>query len=203
MATLAGDIINFLVKLGLYDVILPFVLVFSISYGILERNKVLGDNKNASSMISFVLGFIVVATANILDLVNFAVTFFVLTVIGLIGMLTIVKFVNKDWKPGDWPLGVGFAFLIAIILVLFADLIDYKWIEEYVKPLLPALIFLALIALVVWVVIRKPGKKSSGTHEEKDKRSSEKSSTQKSDDSEVELEKVKEIKRPKGKIDIN
>ncbi len=202
MATFIGDVINFLVSLGLYDVILPFVLVFSISYGILERNKVLGDNKNASSMISFVLGFIVVATANILDLVNFAVTFFVLTVIGLIGMLVIVKFFNKDWKPGDWPLGVGFAFLIVIVLALFADLIDYKWVEEFIEPIIPALVFLALVALIIWVVVRKPGKKPSSAHEDKGKSSSEKPSAQKADE-EVELEKVKEIKKPKGKIDIN
>ena len=39
------QVINVLVDLGVYDVILPFLLVFTIVFAILEKTKVLGLEK--------------------------------------------------------------------------------------------------------------------------------------------------------------
>ena len=35
-------VIDFLAKIGVYDIILPFLLVFTIMFAILEKTKVLG-----------------------------------------------------------------------------------------------------------------------------------------------------------------
>ena len=40
-----GDSINFLVKLGVYDIILPFLLVFVLVFALLEKTKILGTDK--------------------------------------------------------------------------------------------------------------------------------------------------------------
>ncbi len=171
--TLAADVINILVKIGLYDVILPFILIFSISYGLLERNKVLSENKNINAVVSLVLGLLIVAAANLLNMVNLGVTYFVLVIIGLIIMLVITKLVNKDWTPGKWPLGIGFLFLIIIALVLFGNLINWEKLFKFLEPIIPLLIFLAIIGLILWFVMEKKPKQQTAKPSEKPKQDTE------------------------------
>ena len=45
MSSVFANAIQFLDRLGVYDVLLPFILVFAIVFAILERTKVLGTEK--------------------------------------------------------------------------------------------------------------------------------------------------------------
>ncbi len=65
---------TFLDKLGVFDVILPFLLVFSITYAILEKTRVFGTEvvdgktftkKNLNSLTSFAIAFFAVASAQV------------------------------------------------------------------------------------------------------------------------------------------
>ena len=64
--TVFRGIIGFLEQIGIYDVILPFLLVFTIIFAILEKTKVLGTEtiegkrytkKNINAMVAFVISF--------------------------------------------------------------------------------------------------------------------------------------------------
>ena len=72
-------IIGFLDKIGVYDVILPFLLVFTIVFAILEKTKVLGldkidgkefTKKNLNSMVAFVISFLVIASTQLVSVIN-------------------------------------------------------------------------------------------------------------------------------------
>ncbi|MFH1649241.1 MAG: hypothetical protein ABIA93_01705 [Candidatus Woesearchaeota archaeon] len=65
-------------KLGLYDVVLPFLLVFTIVYALFEKTKVFGTEehegkkytrKNMNAMASFVIAFFVVASSQLVQLI--------------------------------------------------------------------------------------------------------------------------------------
>ena len=45
MATAFREIIEFMEKLGVYDIVLPFLLVFVVVFAILEKTKVFGTEK--------------------------------------------------------------------------------------------------------------------------------------------------------------
>ena len=72
--------IAFLNDIGIYDVVLPFILVFTMIYAILEKSKVFGteklsdgsetSRKNLNSMFAFVVAFLVVASTQIVAAVN-------------------------------------------------------------------------------------------------------------------------------------
>ena len=81
MVSPLGKAVEFLRDFGLFDVILPFLLVFTITFAVLEKTKILGTikihgtdeympNKNLNSMVSFVVALLVVATANIVRAIN-------------------------------------------------------------------------------------------------------------------------------------
>src|SRR3989338_10174572 len=71
--------IEFLARLGLYDVVLPFLLVFTIVFAILEKTKLFGTEKigahdytkkNLNAMTAFVISFLVVASSQLVAAIN-------------------------------------------------------------------------------------------------------------------------------------
>lgn len=67
-------------KLGVYDVVLPFLLIFTIVYAILEKTRIFGEEKveggrvvsrkNLNGMTAFVIAFFVVASTKLVALIN-------------------------------------------------------------------------------------------------------------------------------------
>ncbi len=52
-----GDTINLLREVGVFDFLLPFLLIFSIIFAILEKTKILGEDKsNINIIVSTVIG---------------------------------------------------------------------------------------------------------------------------------------------------
>lgn len=91
--------LTFLYSLGLFDVILPFLLIFVLSFAVLERTKVLGtfkigkdeySKKNLDALAAFSLAFIVVGSAKI---VSFIVSFasYMMLILVILSLLIILN----------------------------------------------------------------------------------------------------------------
>jgi len=75
--------IQFLDRLGVYEVLLPFLLIFTLVFAILEKTRIFGveevegvgemPKKNLNSMFAFVTAFLVVASSRLVAAVNEAV----------------------------------------------------------------------------------------------------------------------------------
>ena len=72
--TVLGEAIDLLQDFGFFDVVLPFLLVFTIVFGILEKTKIFGTEKfkgndipkkNLNAMVAFSIAFFVVAAKEI------------------------------------------------------------------------------------------------------------------------------------------
>ena len=80
MATsVLGNVLEFFARIGVYDVILPFILVFTIVYAILEKTKVLGTEeidgtthtkRNLNAMAAFTIGFLVIASSKLVETIT-------------------------------------------------------------------------------------------------------------------------------------
>ena len=64
--TVFGGVIEFFNRLGVYDIVLPFLLIFSIVFAILEKTKILGTEevegkkytkKSINAIVAFVVSF--------------------------------------------------------------------------------------------------------------------------------------------------
>ncbi len=51
-----GDILSNLQQLGFFDYLLPFLIIFSIVYGILSKAQIFGQNKSINAIISLSIG---------------------------------------------------------------------------------------------------------------------------------------------------
>src|SRR3989344_2586987 len=56
------DAVGILQNIGVYSVVLPFLLIFALSYALLDKTKVLGDNKFVHAAVSLVLAFLFVSS---------------------------------------------------------------------------------------------------------------------------------------------
>ncbi len=84
------EVFQFLVDIGLVEVLLPFFLVFTITYGVLQRTNVFGmdgkkPKKKLNAMVAFVMGFFAVLATNLLNIINIILFYFVLLIV--IGLL--------------------------------------------------------------------------------------------------------------------
>lgn len=168
--------INFLESFGFFDIILPFILVFTLLFAIFEKTEVLGkDKKNLNAMVSFAIAFFVVGATNIIPVLRDA-----LPMISL-GLVIIISFVllygslhtgKEEFKLSKGYKGlIGILAFTAVILIFAANIrndsgdswlaVGWDFIVNDIAsgPLVSTVIFLGLTILVVWLVGWGPGTK--------------------------------------------
>ena len=177
--TAFGSVIDFLQKLGFFDVILPFLLVFTIVFGILEKTRVFGvekidgkeyPRKSINSMVAFAIGFFTVAAKQVVTSLQVSLPNVALVLIIVVCFLMLAGSFMGD-KPfslegrGAW---VGFLTVIMFLAVILIFLNSLGWLTPItaffsanMNSVLMPIIFLAVIAGSIFFVI------SSGKPKEK------------------------------------
>jgi len=129
--------LGFFDKLGVYDVILPFLLVFTIVFAILEKSKIFGTEKlgdkeypkkNLNAMVAFVTAFFVVASTKIVAIINKSIANTVLLLILSVFFLLLIGsfYSSKEevFLEGGWRTA-GMVFMLIGILLIFADAVGW------------------------------------------------------------------------------
>lgn len=127
-------------QVGLFDVILPFLLIFTLVFGVLEKSRIFGtekigdktySRKNLNAMVAFVTGFFVVASAQLVALINGFVAQVALVLVILIMFMILVASFHKpsedgfDLKDfgGKWLMWVVFV----AVLLIFANNVGWLY----------------------------------------------------------------------------
>ncbi|RME77364.1 hypothetical protein D6774_04780 [Candidatus Woesearchaeota archaeon] len=177
MATF-DTVLRTLESLGLSDVLLPFFLIFTIAFAVLQRAKVLGDPESDQSVrtyhvvLSTILGLVVVIphmlgkyppNADIVNIINAALPNVAVVLVALVMVLLLVGVFggSPTWAGG----ARGFiAFLsFAVVFYIFGSAANWfpvNWsVDRWIAPDTQAvLIVLAVFALIIWFITKKPEK---------------------------------------------
>ena len=172
--TIFGEVIGFMNKLGVYDIILPFLLVFTIVFAILEKTKVLGveevDNKkytkkNLNAIVAFVISFLVVASTTLVRVINEAVANIVLLMLVVISFLMLVGvfFGSKEVTLENFPGWTKFFMVVVFIGIVVIFLQALGWLEDIVGLFIyyydvawvAALILIILILAFMWFITKE------------------------------------------------
>jgi len=136
MATPFREVIEFFDTIGVFDVVLPFLLVFTIVFALLERTKVFGvddidgkkyTKKNLNSVAAFVIAFLVVASSELVGIItkvssNFVVLLFLIVLFLLLVGSFFMEKPQGVFLEGGWR--TGFMVLVFIVLIfIFLDAI--------------------------------------------------------------------------------
>ncbi|MBI2657918.1 hypothetical protein HYX08_04460 [Candidatus Woesearchaeota archaeon] len=180
MATPFRQVIEFFDSIGLFDVVLPFLLVFTIVFAIFEKTKVLGTEdidgkkytkKNLNAIASFVIAFLVIASSELVEVITTVSSNAVVVLFLSVLFLLLVGSFHKEGEPifleGGWK--VVFMVIVFIAIVgIFLDAIKSPdgrtWLERIGDftgsggdELAGSIVLLALIVLfVVYAVKEQP-----------------------------------------------
>ena len=100
--TTLGGAVDFFKELGLFDVVLPFILVFAIVFAILEKTRLLGQEKdgtpkkNLNSLVALVLALLVLAVNAAVNFISLFFTNAVLIIVASLGFLLILGLFRGD-----------------------------------------------------------------------------------------------------------
>ncbi len=158
------DAFQLLVDIGLVDVILPFILVFTITYAVLQNTQVFGTEngkpkKKINAMVAFVMGFFAVLTVNLVGTLNIMLTYFVLLLV--IGLLLALVFGIAGAEVGSKNKIFVALMIMFIVIFVFLGLVRAGIIEEnafwsgFVLPLA----IMAAIVFIIYYIFKKEKKK--------------------------------------------
>ena len=160
MVSQIQDIFSQLQDVGLYDFILPFLLVFTIVFAILEKTYIFGkttngeSKRNINAIVALILGLVIINQFEIIQsLNNFLpkISFFI-----IVSLMILILFglFGANVEKG---LG-GVLLLLAAIVSLVATYwalgpsLDFRvpyWVQDNVAMIIVLLIFFIIIFAVV------------------------------------------------------
>jgi len=165
--------IGFFEQLGVYDVVLPFLLVFTIVFAILEKTKAFGTEKlgskdkeytrkNLNAMTAFVSAFFVVASTQLVAIVNTVVAHSVLLLLMVILFLMLAGSFHSGkeeffLEEGFWRttfMVIVFAGIVLIFLnaLGWLDIIWYNLFFRFDSVTVSSLVLVAvLVGFMVYV----------------------------------------------------
>ncbi|MBW2965672.1 hypothetical protein KY342_01050 [Candidatus Woesearchaeota archaeon] len=79
-----------------FSIIFPAILIFLLVFALLQKIKIIGDNKAINALVAIALAFIVLLSQNILSIINFAAPWFVIVFVFLILLLTVFKLMGAS-----------------------------------------------------------------------------------------------------------
>lgn len=121
----------FLNDIGVYDVVLPMLLIFSIVFAILEKTKIFGEEKmngqnvtrkNINAMVAFVCAFFVVASAQLVATIHKLVADVALVLVTFVMFMILLGVFREDGKnalEGTWQKTFMWIAFISIALIFF------------------------------------------------------------------------------------
>jgi len=173
-------------NLGVFNVILPFLLVYAIMYGILSKYKILGDpfaegdkgrvTRSLISIVSASTGFFIVGSANVVLSLKTLIPYVVLFLLTLFFLiLAISPFLQREEKSGELQMGnktrmillassiIIFTLMVIFILGLY-NYINSTLTSPVLSSLQPFIETLAILAIMFgvayWAVKPEKGQKS-------------------------------------------
>ena len=178
------DVITFFDKIGLYDVVLPFLLVFTIVFAVLEKTKVLGTEKhegheytkkNLNAMASFVIAFLVIAAKELVQVINETVSRAVIVLFFSILFLMLVGSFHKEGEPiflkGGWKIAFEIIVFVAISGIFLNSLKSpdgRTWLQRITDyagsgsdMLVGSILLLGIVVIFIMYATKEPSKPSS------------------------------------------
>ncbi len=171
-----SNALDFLREFGIFDVILPFLLVFAVVFGILEKTRILGEEKvgkeiyprkNLNAIVAFVFAMLVVAATKIVGVINLALPQISLLVIVALSFLMMIGIFMKpdntlyEKLTKGWMTFLMILMFIAVIFVFLGNLpanekqswlgFAFDYVVEFWSGTLIAT--LVLLVVVIWAIV--------------------------------------------------
>ncbi len=165
----AQDILYQLQSSGLYEIALPFLLIFTITFAILEKTKIFGAGKdqeprsNINVVVSVILGLLIINQFEIVDRLNLFLPKVSLFIVVAIMFLILLGVFGANISEGFSGILLLIFAIVSLFVIYWAltpyvglDFIGPYWLESWGYDNSSTLIFLVIIGIIIWAVVKKP-----------------------------------------------
>ena len=175
--------IIFFKDFGLFDVVLPFLLIFALIFAILEKTRILGTEgkdlpkRNLNTIVAFVIAMLVVATNKVVTAINTALPNIVFIIVAFVAFLLMIGVFFPTGELNLWAkkehAGFAMGFMIFSLIALVIIILDsikldsgkswLSYILEYALtnfsgPIVMSVIFLVVALVAIGYVTSSPKK---------------------------------------------
>jgi hypothetical protein len=168
------EVLDFFGEIGLFDVVLPFLLVFTIVFAILEKTKVFGveevdgkkyTKKNLNSIAAFVISFLVVASSELVEIITeVSSNVVVLLLLVVLFLLLVGAFYVEGEKSvfleGGWKTLFMVIVFIGIVIIFLNALGFLEDFTDFLgggrNEVTGSIILLVIVVLFIGWVVREP-----------------------------------------------
>lgn len=179
----------FLDRIGVFDVVLPFLLIFTVVFAMLEKTKVFGTEmssdgkaytkKNLNSLAAFAIAFFAVASSKVVHAItNISANVVILLFASVFFLMLVGSFHAQDDKPFALPGPWKALFIIVMfvgLLFIFLNAMEnngrtwlqtlFDWLSQFSSNVSVATIILILIIVGAMYLITKGNNPKPATAE--------------------------------------
>lgn len=162
MSLSIADVLNQWNTLGVFSYVLPFLIIFAATYGILSKIKVFEENNSVNAIISVAIGLLALQ-------LDFVPTFFMQIFprfgmgLGVLLVLVILFgfFLNDSTDKNKWKSYSWVGLVVAIVVILWS-LSAWQWgvdqygIGSWFETNFWAIVIGALIITTIYFITKKP-----------------------------------------------
>lgn len=159
-----------LVDIGLVDVILPFLLVFTIIYAVLMKTSILGKKEEAKKYniaVAFVIAMFVVVTTPVVEIMKEAIPNVSIIIVAIVMFLILIGVLGGDAKWMGGSLSGWIALIAAVVVFYIFGSAAWGWTAGrnvwwldwmYHGQTASTVIVLLVFGIVVWFVTKEDKK---------------------------------------------
>lgn len=158
------DFLVVLEQIGFTEVVLPFVIVFTVVFAVLQRSKVLGvDSKgnpkaNYNAMVAFVIGFFTLIMFKTLKAITLFTRYVVVLLVAFVFLGIIMSFIGGKVRISGAVKFIALALILFVFLeaLVMAGIIPEDTAYGVIVPLLVAVLVAGAIAAFITSKKAKP-----------------------------------------------
>ena len=156
MVTTVTEVLNIWNDVGVFSYVIPFLLIFAVIFAILEKSKILGDNRMIGSIVAASIGLLSLQ----FDFVSefFAVIFprFGIGISVFIVLIIMVGFFFPEGNPGGKGKWIGWIVGIGVVIWSLSAWDEWSgssgfggWFVENIWSIIVLAILITVIVLVI------------------------------------------------------
>jgi len=161
--------IEILERWGVADVMLPFLLIFTIVFAVLQKTNILGQGKkNFNVIIALIVALSVVIPhvvggyppeADVVDLINIIIPQISLVAVALLMLLLLIGIFQPAWVTKSIG-GVLAAISIIAVVYIFGSTLEWweaDWIYYFGEETISLVVTILIFGIIIWFITREPG----------------------------------------------
>jgi len=173
------EVIRRLENFGLTDALLPFLLIFTLMFAILQKVKIFGkDKKNINVIISVIIGLLVIIPhimgnyppgKDIVEIINSAIPNVSIIIVAIVMVLILLGVWGHDISIAGTSFAGWIAFLsFGIVTFIFGRAAGWftympDWLRWLDDPDTQAMVIILLVfGILIWFVTKEPKSDKAG-----------------------------------------